>query len=73
VTGPLDWAGSKYNKVGKGALDLSVTSALQIYRVPRSCCRYGIDENVCTVAMEIGLGAQITSVIYSEVSICVVA
>ena len=73
VTGPRDWAGSKFNKAGKGALDLGVSSILQIYRVPRSCCRYGIDETACTVSMEIGLGAQIASAIYSEVSICVVA
>jgi len=66
VTGPRDWAGSKFNKAGKGALDLGVSSVLQIYRVPRSCCRYGIDENACTVSMEIGLGAQIASAIYSE-------
>ena len=73
MTGPRDWAGSRYNKAGKGTLDLSVTSVLQIYRIPTSCCRDGIDETICKGAVETGIGAQISEAIYTEVSICVVA
>jgi hypothetical protein len=73
VTGPQDWANSKYNKDGKSALDFTVSSVLQIYRIPTSCCRDGIDETICKGAVETGIGAQISSSIYSEVSICVVA
>jgi hypothetical protein len=73
VTGPQDWAASKYNKAGKGVLDLGVSSVLQIYSIPTSCCRDGIDENACKVAVQTGIGAQISNAIYSEVSICVVA
>jgi hypothetical protein len=46
---------------------------MQIYRIPTSCCRDGIDETICKGAVETGIGAQISNVIYSEVSICVVA
>jgi hypothetical protein len=70
VTGPQDWADSKYNKAGK---NLDVTSKLQMYRVPMSCCRAGIDETVCNGAVETGIGAQISNLIYSEVSDCGVA
>jgi len=73
VTGPGDWAASKYNKAGRDALDFTVSSALQIYRIPTSCCRDGIDETLCKGAVQVGIGAQITTAIYSEVSICVVA
>jgi hypothetical protein len=73
VTGPRDWAGSKYNKLEKSVLDLGVSSLLQIYSIPTSCCRDGIDEIICKGAVEIGIGAQISNVVYSEVSIFVVA
>jgi len=66
VTGPRDWAGSAYNKAEKGVFDVSVSSLLQIYSIPTSCCRDGIDETVCKGAVEIGIGAQITNVIYNE-------
>jgi hypothetical protein len=71
VTGPQDWAGSTYSKAGKGVLDFSVTSLPQIYSIPTSCCRDGIEEIICKGAVKIGIGAQIANVIYSEVSICV--
>jgi len=73
VTGPQDWAASKYNKAGKGTLDFTVSSVLQIYRIPTSCCRDGIDDTICKGAVETGIGAQISNAIYSEVSICIVA
>lgn len=73
VNGPRDWAGSEYNKAGKGLFDLTVTSVVQIYRIPTSCCRAGIDETVCRTAVETGIGAQISNAIYSEVSVCSVS
>jgi hypothetical protein len=68
VTGPRDWAGSKFNKAGRNPLDLGVTSVLQIYNIPTSCCREGTDEDICKVAVSTGVGAQISNVIYNEVS-----
>lgn len=66
VTGPRDWIGSQYNKAGKSSVDLSVTSVLQIYRIPTSCCRDETDETICRAAVETGVGAQISNAIYSE-------
>jgi CD81 antigen len=68
VTGPRDWAGSKYNKEGRSALDLGVTSGLQIYKIPSSCCHEGTNMEICNAAVSTGIGAQISNVIYSEVS-----
>jgi hypothetical protein len=68
VTGPRDWAGSKFNKAGRSSLDVSVTSVLQIYNIPTSCCREGTEEEICKAAVKTGIGAQISNVIYSEVS-----
>jgi hypothetical protein len=68
VTGPRDWAGSRFNKAGRSSLDLGVTSVLQIYSIPTSCCREGTDEEICKTAVSTGIGAQISNVIYSEVS-----
>jgi hypothetical protein len=50
-----------------------VTSVLQIYRIPTSCCRDETDETICRAAVETGVGAQISNAIYSEVSICFVS
>ena len=73
MTTPRDWAGSKYDKAAKGVLDLGVTSSLGLYHMPMSCCRDGIDETACKIAVQTGIGAQIASAIYPEVSGCVVA
>jgi len=73
VTGPQDWAGSKFNKAGKRVLHFGLTSSSLIYHIPMSCCRDGIDETACKMAVQTGVGAQISSAIYSEVSVCVVA
>lgn len=66
VTGPRDWAGSKFNKAGRSSLNLGVTSELQVYSIPTSCCREGTDEEICKVAVSTGIGAQISNVIYTE-------
>jgi hypothetical protein len=68
VTGPRDWAGSVFNKAGRSSLDVGVTSVLQIYSIPTSCCREGTDEEICKAAVSTGIGAQISNVIYNEVS-----
>ena len=49
-----------------------MSSVLQVYRIPLSCCRDGVEEISCKLAVETGIGAQIANEIYSEVSICVV-
>lgn len=66
VTGPRDWAGSKFNTEGKSTLDVSVSSILQKYSIPTSCCREGTDEELCKIAVKTSIGAQITNIIYSE-------
>jgi hypothetical protein len=73
VTGPQDWNDSKYNKAGKSNLGFAVSSTLQVYRIPTSCCHDGLDPTVCKGAVETGIGAQISNFIYSEVSDCGVA
>jgi hypothetical protein len=48
-----------------------VSSAVQVYNIPTSCCREGTNEEICKVAVQTGIGAQISSVIHSEVSMSV--
>jgi hypothetical protein len=48
-----------------------VSSAVQVYNIPTSCCREGTIDEICKTAVSTGIGAQLSSVIYSEVSVCV--
>ncbi|XP_069696296.1 CD9 antigen-like isoform X2 [Periplaneta americana] len=66
ANGPKDWAGSRYNMRDRGAFDLAVTSLIQVYKIPPSCCRVGVNEEVCKAALNVGIGAQILNVIYSD-------
>ncbi|PSN32979.1 CD9 antigen [Blattella germanica] len=66
ANGPRDWAASKYNKGGRGLVDLAVSSTLQIYNVPESCCNpnYG---DTCNSARAIaGIASKLSDVIYDE-------
>lgn len=66
ANGPSDWAGSRYNKAEKVVIDLAISSALQLYEVPPSCCSVPEDVELCRTATKIGVAAPISGLIYSE-------
>ena len=69
ANGPRDWASSKYNKADRNVLDLAVSSTLQVYKVPESCCNPHAPRDVCKTARSVsGISAALTDIIHSEVS-----
>ncbi|KDR08608.1 CD82 antigen, partial [Zootermopsis nevadensis] len=66
ATGPQDWAGSEYNKAGKTAFNVLVSSVVQVYNIPTSCCRQGTSEEFCKTAVKAGIAAQLSTAVYSE-------
>jgi len=68
--GPTDWASSKYaGGDGKKYLDLTVGRTEQKYKIPPSCCRVAEEDAVCVAGRQAVFGAQVSEVIYSDVSI----
>ena len=58
--GPTDWIGRKNVIIG-------VSSEPQVYDIPESCCRKGIEVDTCRAATRAQFGAQIdTKLIYDE-------
>ncbi|XP_071443314.1 CD9 antigen [Hetaerina americana] len=66
ANGPSDWSGSDYNTGGKKSVDLAISSLLQAYTVPASCCNAPEDSLQCEAGRKIGLTSVIGGVIYSE-------
>lgn len=67
ANGPLDWAGSRYNKGDKQNVMLAITSQPQLYSVPPSCCSADPESDICKAAVKTGVAARISDLIYSEV------
>ncbi|KAJ9582598.1 hypothetical protein L9F63_023057 [Diploptera punctata] len=67
ANGPRDWASSKYNKADRNMFDLAVTSTLQVYKVPESCCHPEVTKDVCKSARSVsGIAAAVSNIIHSE-------
>lgn len=66
ANGPSDWAGSRYNKGDKQSVNLAISSVLQLYNVPPSCCSADPESEICKTAIKTGVAAPISGVIYSE-------
>lgn len=65
--GPLDWGSAKYNNKGdSNILDMTLSNLNILFEVPESCCKEGIDKNVCDVSRKMGLGASINPAINSN-------
>lgn len=64
ANGPSDWSGSVYNTGDRKMIDLAVSSVLQVYNIPPSCCR---EEGIkCDEGRKIGLAASVSRIVYSE-------
>lgn len=60
----MDWANSQYNNK-KTQLDLSVSSVLQHFEIPESCCKGDKDDVLCKTG-RIGKGTLPISPIIHE-------
>lgn len=67
VTGPEDYAGSKYaNQNPSTPLSLTVSAQLNVYKVPKSCCKLDEQGPECTLARNIKVAGVVSPDIYSE-------
>lgn len=66
ANGPRDWAGSKFNKGDRNILDLTVSSLVQVYKIPASCCREGVSSDLCDSIRNLGVSAHVPGTIYPE-------
>jgi len=67
ATGPSDWAESRFNNADKkSALEVGVGTIMRLYKVPKSCCKAGVDPTVCKTSIEVTMLASATSTIYED-------
>lgn len=66
ANGPLDWAGSRYNKGDKENINLAMTSLLKSYSVPTSCCSVDPESEICKTSVKNVMTARISDSVYSE-------
>lgn len=72
ATGPRDWSKARFNQVNKKSdkgMDLAISSSLQTYKLPLSCCSTPNSPTICDDGSRIGLSANIPVVMYQEVNI----
>lgn len=61
VTGPQDWADSKYNNAqDKSSIEIGISGALGYYKVPESCCNT-TDKSVCNTARKLTISTPLFS------------
>nr|CAD7443156.1 unnamed protein product [Timema bartmani]CAD7460419.1 unnamed protein product [Timema tahoe] len=66
ANGPNDWSGSRYNNADKSGIDLTFKSLVQMYRIPASCCTVAESSVACVAGQEVGTGASISGIMYSQ-------
>lgn len=69
ANGPRDWSSSRFNQVNKKSdkgMDLAISSSLQTYKLPLSCCSTPKSPQICDDGSRIGLSANIPVVMYQD-------
>ncbi|KAL1138472.1 hypothetical protein AAG570_008535 [Ranatra chinensis] len=66
INGPTDWSGTKYNRDDKP--EFVISGKIKVFNIPASCCSTDPNDPSCVAARKVTLGAQISDVIYSQVS-----
>uniref|UniRef100_A0A1B6C476 Tetraspanin n=1 Tax=Clastoptera arizonana TaxID=38151 RepID=A0A1B6C476_9HEMI len=62
---PSDWSGSHFNKAENKGLNLAISSTVQPYKVPNSCCAVDMQSNECRDALEV-VSHHNPQIIFSE-------
>lgn len=69
ATGPRDWSTARYNQVNRKSdkgVDMALSSTLQTYKLPLSCCSLPTSPQICDDGSRIGISANIPVVMYQH-------